>query len=375
MKNNSGPAVLISVLNMGLGHATRSLPVIRHFQEKDWTVFLASSGRSLIFLRQELPGLTFLELPDYNLEYSPKGVSLSRLIVRLPALLRKISTENEMINNWVRERNISMIISDHRYGCYSPAVPSFFLSHQLTFIAPGCFRPMEFIGRWFNRQFHRKYSAVLVPDEKNDGMGLLTGRLSFFPEEGEYYFCGILSSVQKMNQVLRNPILFSVSGPEPQRSVFEQLLRSQLDKIPGKKVIALGKPESDQIERPDADTTIYHHLSRSEMGKVMNSSEFIVTRPGYSTIMELAELGKKALFIPTPGQTEQLYLARRMKDAGWFHYVSQKEMDLSRDIPVSKQYPGFPRKFETGTSLNRISELIQNYLNNQWNKNRKQGKI
>lgn len=361
MKADKKPSALISVLNMGLGHATRTLPVIRYFLQKGWNIFLAGSGRSLLFLQQELPGLSCLELPDYELEYSPKGVSAIRLFFKIPAVLRKISAEYKAVNKWLSLNSVQLLISDHRYGCYSPDIPSFFLAHQLAFIAPPLLKPFESAGRWFNRQFHLHYNGVLIPDEESDGSGLLSGRLSRHSGKGKYTYCGILSSVRKEKCSAEIDFFFSVSGPEPQRWVLEQLIRSQISILPGKKVVALGKPESGEIENPDSDTTIYHHLSRTEMQHIMNCSKFIITRPGYSTIMELAELKKKALFIPTPGQTEQIYLAKRFKEKGWFNWKAQKDLLLSRDIPESRKFPGFPYELETRKSVVNIFDFVTKY--------------
>jgi predicted glycosyltransferase len=74
--------------------------------------------------------------------------------------------------------------------------------------------------------------------------------------------------------------------------------------------------------------------------------------------MELAELGKKALFVPTPGQTEQMYLAQRYKNLGWFHSVSQQELDLKRDTGTAASCSGIPHSFSTAETLSMILPLL-----------------
>ncbi len=352
-------SVFIAMLNMGLGHATRTLPIIRYFQENDWNVFLGSSGRSLTFLTEEFPALPVIELPDYDLHYSAKGVQISRLLTRLPALMKRISEENKITGRLVNAQNIRMIISDQRYGCYWGNIPSFFITHQVRFIAPRPLRPFEFLGAWFNGLYHRKYSGIIIPDRWQNGEGLLSGRLSHPASGINYLYCGILSSISPQQVDEDIDFFFSVSGPEPQRTVFERKLRLQIDLLPGKKVMALGKPESREIEKPHPDVTIYHHLSRPMMQKMMNRSRFLITRPGYSTVMELAELQKRALFIPTPGQTEQQYLAERLAEFGWFHWIPQVRLQLLKDISEAGNYSGFPHRLKTSDSLKIIDTLVK----------------
>ena len=151
------PKILIAVLNMGLGHATRTLPIIKHFGELGWEVIIASSGRALIFLQQEFPQLSFFELPDYNLEYSSKGVEYRKLIIKIPSFINKIHQEHLLIENFIQLNKIHAIISDHRYGCFSHVIPSYFISHQLRIKVPLFLKPLEFLVNYFNQYFHKKY--------------------------------------------------------------------------------------------------------------------------------------------------------------------------------------------------------------------------
>ncbi len=354
--------IFYAVLNMGLGHATRSLPVIQALLQQGYRVTVGSSGRALIFLRQELPEAHFLELPDYNLTYSEKGAQPAALLLRLPALMKKIRKEHHVLQQYQRRFPLHGVISDHRYGCYLPGLPSYLLIHQLRFIAPAPFRRLERVGVAFNRFFGKRYGAVLVPDERNSPQsgGILTGRLTRVKESIPIYFTGILSSLP-VETTAGAPIdvLISISGPEPQRTILEKIVRRQLGEIPGRKVVLLGKPEETSPEHLPDGTVIYPHLSRHRMGELFNRSQLIVSRSGYSTVMELAELGKRALFIPTPGQTEQEYLAWRYRKHGWFHAASQFGLKLGEEIARARQLPGFPRRFSTRQSVQRILSLLE----------------
>jgi uncharacterized protein (TIGR00661 family) len=362
MKKN--PSIFYAILNMGLGHASRSLPIIKALLQEEFHLIIGSSGRSLTFLRQELPTAKFVELPDYNFTYSRKGVTLNGVIKRLPSLFRSVMWERKIVQQMIPEMKADLIISDHRYGCHAPGIPSFFLSHQLRFIAPAGMRPFEFIGFWFNRFFHKYYNHILIPDEYAEGEGLLSGRMSRVTPSPFYKFCGILSSVRRKSFHEDIDILFSISGPEPQRTIFEQIIRKNLPGISGKKVIALGKPESELVENPSPDLLIYHHPSRKEMENLYNRSKIVVSRSGYSTVMELLELRKKALFVPTPGQTEQTYLAKRLEQYLGYSWISQNDSDFEKRLQNIQEIKEVVQTFSTELTLSRILGILENYFYN-----------
>jgi uncharacterized protein (TIGR00661 family) len=355
--------ILICVLNMGLGHASRSLPVIQDLQKQGAKIMIGSSGRSLLFLKQEVKNVEFLELPDYKLSYSNRGVNVFHLILQIPRLIKKISVENQILRKTVADQSINLIISDHRYGCYCEEIPSLFITHQLRFIAPPFFRFFEFIGMNFNRYYHAKFDRVIVPDLLSKNEGVLTGRLSRMRDESKYFYPGTLSSIPNTKYNGDNiDLLFSISGPEPQRSVFEKIIRSQIQSIDGNKIVLLGKPEVSQIENLEDNLTIIPHASRQKITELYNRAKLIITRSGYSTIMELAETGRKALLVPTPGQTEQLYLAKRFEKNGWFYWVDQEKLELEADIGRAQEFSGFLGYFSTKDSVGRIRELIESHL-------------
>jgi uncharacterized protein (TIGR00661 family) len=355
--------IFICVLNMGLGHASRSLPVIQDLQKSGARIVVGSSGRSLLFLKQEVNEAEFLELPDYELSYSNRGVNIIQLIQQIPGLMKKINLEHKIVRQTVADHSINLIISDHRYGCYCEEIPSLFITHQLRFIAPPFLRFFEFIGVTFNRYYHAKYDTVIVPDLLHKNEGLLSGRLSRVKSEAQYFFPGTLSSILNIKYTGdKIDLLVSISGPESQRSVFEKIIRSQIQHIKGNKVILLGKPEVKQHENLEKNLTIISHASRQDISELYSRAKLIITRSGYSTIMELAETDRKALFVPTPGQTEQLYLAQRFKKNGWFYCVDQEKLDLKTDVGRAQEFSGFPGHYSTKDSVGRIRELVESRL-------------
>lgn len=352
--------VYYTVLNMGLGHASRSTPVIKKFVAQNWQVLIGSNGRALQFLHREFPDLNFVETPDYGISYTKSSWLLPKLFLQTPAILQKIHAEHQFTARIVKKFFPDIIFSDHCYGAYHTHVPSFFISHQLYFSVPPPFWVFRSIPAQFNLLFHRKFNRILIPDQRENETGLLSGGLSQIKKEDvKYNYVGILSSLKKTADTENIDILFSISGPEPQRTIFQKIILRQIKELPGKKVVLLGKSEESKLLDSTEDCDTYTHLPREKLQKLYNRSKLIVSRPGYSTLMELAELGKKALFVPTPGQTEQKYLADYVHKRGWFYSVRQKGLQLTKAIARAKRYPGLFLPEATQKSVDTIwSDII-----------------
>lgn len=329
--------ILFAVLNWGLGHATRSIPIIRALQKNN-VVILAATGRALQLLRQEFPDCTVIDFPDYGVRYCRNRKFLFLyLLVQLPRILWRLIREIQQTRRIIRAYKIEVIFSDNRYGVSSRKIPSFLLTHQLRFRLPQILRCFELISVLFNRLMFRQFRHVFIPDV--EGVDNLTGQLGHpraFRDAKGLSYIGILSSIER--QTVSDSIdgLVMISGPEPQRTVLEKMIVHQAKALPGHWIVVLGKPDMAQYVYHTGNLEIYSHLDRQKMTTFVNRASLIVARAGYSTIMELIALGKPALLIPTPGQTEQEYLAERLKDKGWFHWVHQKKLNLSEDI---KQVP------------------------------------
>jgi len=328
--------ILVAVLNWGLGHASRSIPIIRALKKHN-DVILASTGRSLTLLRDEFPDCEILDFPDYNVKYSRNSlVFFLYLIIQIPRIFVRLLIEHYQTERLVKKHDIDLIFSDNRYGVYSNKIPSFLMTHQLQFKLPILIRCCEFTSVWFNRLAFRKFKHIIVPDI--DGSANLTGNLGHpraFQNYAKLTYIGFLSSIDKKPSTGPIDILFMISGPEPQRSILEELILKQVESISGRRVVVLGKPGEEKPLSADRTLEIYAHLNRQKMSEYMSCARLIVARAGYSTIMEVVALGKPALFIPTPGQTEQEYLAFRLNKLGYFHCVPQHELNLPDDVKIA----------------------------------------
>ncbi len=338
--------IFVSPLSWGLGHATRDIPIIRELLKHNHKITIASSGPALTLLQKEFPECTFMHFPDYPTPYTKSRFFVVKFTTSIPIMLRAIRMEEKTARRFFKEKKYDLIISDNRFGVYSPDIPSFFISHQLRFSAPKIVSFAEEWAQTFNSHFHEKFTRVIVPDNSPDTVSL-SGKLSRNTRQAtlkRIYYAGILSSIRKLDVEEDIDFLISVSGPEPQRTMLEEVIMKQVQTLPGKKMVLLGRPAENFEYKMDNLTTVKSYAGREEMSVLMNRAKFIISRSGYTTVMEIAELGKKrCLFIPTPGQTEQEYLSQYYQDKGWFYSKSQYCLDIVRDVEETKKYSGFPR--------------------------------
>ncbi len=355
--------ILVTPLSWGLGHATRDIPVIKELRSNGHDVTIAATGRAKALLWGEFPDCKFVEFEDYPAPYSGSKYFLPGFTAALPRIAAAISRERKEAKRIIAENKIDLVISDNRFAVCSPEIPTVFISHQLRFVLPGALKSLEPATQAFNALYHRDYARVVVPDNQ-PGHASLTGRLSepvFEASRTKAYYSGILTSVSKIPLDGPAPDYFiSISGPEPQRTILERLVMSQLPMLRGRKVVVLGRPEASSVRAFDADTTIFAHLPRAKMSAYMDAAKFIVTRSGYTTMMELAELDTRhALLIPTPGQTEQEYLSKYYEEKRWFHSVSQYKLNLVRDVEIARGYNGFPVMPKTPGNVRKLyAEVI-----------------
>ena len=361
--------VFVSPLSWGLGHATRDIPIIDELLARGHEVTVGSSGNALALLKKECPECNFLTFKDYPAPYSSSRFFLPSFALGLPALLQAVHLEKRRFDEIIAGNGFDLIISDNRMGLYSDSIPSYFVSHQLRYSLPRPLYPLELLTMPFNSLFHRHFSGLIVPDISPCVPGQnLSGKLfrSSIPATiRRTYFAGILTSTREMNVAEDLDYLAIVSGPEPQRTLLEKIILSQVQSLPGEKVVLLGSPRQERNERLDASTTVHSYVSNEEKALLMSRARFIISSSGYTTMMELAELNKKhAMLTPTPGQTEQEYLSRYYAHQGWFLSRSQYRLRLAEDVVKAAEYSGFPEMAKTEENVKRLyRELLAQHLN------------
>lgn len=358
--------ILLSPLSWGLGHATRDIPIINYLIESGHEVGIAASGAAYALLKQEYPDLKFYHVEDYPSPYTTTGFSVTRVVALLPLMYRNIRREHREINRIVGDEKYDLVISDNRFGAYAEDVPSLFISHQIRFSTPGTFEGIERITEMFNEHFHKNFDHVIIPDNP-PGRLSLSGKLGNARRPGTVeraYYAGILSNIRKMDVPEDLDYLISISGPKKTKKALQDAIMRQIGTLRGKTILLMGDPESHYEEHLNGGIVLKSHASRTEMEEYLNRAKCIITRSGYTTMMELADLGnKKALLIPTPGQTEQEYLSEYYSEMGWFHSVAQNDLDLERDLEKAKEMSGLPKMPKSRENEKRLYEqVIKKYL-------------
>lgn len=318
--------ILVAPLDWGLGHTTRCIPIIREFQDQNCDVFIAAEGATEALLRSEFLNARFLSLRGYRIRY-PRHANLKFwLLAQLPRLLLTSWRENRWLKKIIKEHNIDAIVSDNRFGLYNSQITSIYITHQLKIITGN--RLTEKIAQKLHYYIIGKFNACWVPDQHEGGLGGELSHPEKMPQNVKYI--GPLSRFDRIPGLQKKyDLLVTLSGPEPQRSIFEKMILKDLKSINGSILLVRGLPGSKKnISHDNAGVTIVNHLSAAELNLVMQQSHITISRSGYTTIMDLLKVGQKAILIPTPGQTEQEYLARYLQEKQIFMSAEQNKFSL-----------------------------------------------
>lgn len=351
--------ILYAIGSWGLGHAVRSLPVLEALRGAGCELTVVSSGRALLLLRRELGGdAAFLDWPHVPHTVGRGALEFYlRSAAAVPAFLRVMTWERAQTRALLRRRRFDRIVSDNRYGVQDPGVPSFHITNSVRFLAPGRMQAIEWLLEAFNYRWFRTLRRVVVPDTQEDALaGDLAHGLRIFPPRLLAYV-GILTPIRARPVAPDLDAFISISGPEPQRSILERIVRDQLPRLPGRIVVALGRPEAPGAERVGT-AEVYGFLERGAQEEMFNRARVVAGRPGFSTISAVAEVGRRALFIPTPGQTEQVYLAAYHRSRGAVHAASQHRLRLAGDLVLAAQRPGLTARVKTSDAVRRVVDLV-----------------
>lgn len=354
--------VLYGVYHWGLGHATRSLVLIRALVARgDRVTILMQPGAGMQLLQSELGDrVEYVPFRDTPAPFSRyPAVFYVRMSLSMPWVLAGYRREQRLTERLVAERHFDCVVSDSRIGVWSRAVPSYVIFHSIHQIIPGRIRWMEHLVEWGQRRLLRHYRKVLIPDMEPDGG--LSGDLGHYPHfdwgRDRLAYIGPLSDVRRPEFTEDLDYFFSVSGIEPQRSLFAERVLAAVPQLQGRIVVTLGDPSRTDEVRQLGATTVYGYLDRARQAEMLNRARVVITRSGYTTLMELAELGKRALFVPTPGQSEQEYLARFHHRRGHVYSTTQKKLDIVRDLPRAQAASGLPR-IDTRHTVERFLRII-----------------
>jgi UDP-N-acetylglucosamine transferase subunit ALG13 len=349
-KNLRKLRILVAPLDWGLGHATRCIPIIYELLSQDCDVWLAAEGAQEALLKQEFPKLSFLSLKGYRVRYSRSATSmLWNMLNQSRKILRAIKQENSWLKKKAIELDFDAVISDNRYGLYHTTIPCVFITHQLNIKSP--------LGKWTERllqkrnyKYINRFTECWVPDAP--GENNLAGDLSHPLKKPTVplHYIGTLTRLKAPGEISSSPsefvpprqeaggLLVILSGPEPQRTILENKILKDIAHYDGNATIVRGLPGTFNLI-PSTDTLkFYNHLPAEELNNEMNRAEYIISRSGYSTIMDIIKLQKKSILIPTPGQTEQKYLAKYLQEKKIALGISQNSFSLSSALQSARSF-------------------------------------
>ncbi|MFK7970861.1 MAG: glycosyltransferase [Bacteroidia bacterium] len=341
-------------LDWGLGHATRSIPVIHALLKAGAQVKLAGSGASLTILKSHFPLLEARVLPAYEVRFK----SIWSLLPQLPHIFRTIAAERRVLADWVQEGWVDAVVSDNRYGLWHESIPSACMCHQLGPIPPFGGTMAHRILHRLHRQYLNRFDEIWVPDVS--GLGNISGILSqpFAAQYPALRWLGPLSRLNKENEVKADSydVVALISGPEPQRSIFEKTITKQLQQTNAKSLIIQGLPGSLAQNQANHIHTI-SFMDGPELAQTLLNADIVIARPGYSSLMDFAKLGLHTLILsPTPGQTEQRYLGKKLQKEGVAWVEPQATFSLERALKNVEDCHGFRSNKAYSSLLEKAAE-------------------
>lgn len=327
------PRILYTVLDWGLGHATRSIPMIRRLLNRGAEVLLAGEGASLKLLKDSFPQLESARLKGIQIRYPEKGSMAAAMWNQRQSIKASIADEHRETEKLIVARGIHAIISDHRYGVWSERIPSVLIAHQLHIKSPFFHFLTEPLLFRLHLPYLRVFSEVWIPDLPDEAN--LSGSLSHEPrvkKKLKVRFIGPLSRLAEVHPVrstIRYDLLGICSGPEPARGRLERLLRDSFLRDGRPALLVKGQPMENRAEK-NANVYEVPNLTAGELRFHIEQAQTVISRSGYSTLMDLYALGRCAIVLPTPGQTEQEYLAQYHRKSGWLVTEDEHNFDLGR---------------------------------------------
>ena len=328
--------ILWSALDWGLGHTIRCVPLIENYLKAGHRVSLAGNQQQIKIWKQYFPENDYKLIKGYAIKYQHKNRNLSLAILKqIPKILKTIRYENKWIKKILEQEHFDYIVSDNRYGFYHKKIPSIFITHQLHIKLP-----VRFFQKILNSKLHSylntHFNQIWVPD-LSDLNKNYSGSLSHPAPKilsSKLNYIGILSRFSNFNKPLLNTTkyhtLFLLSGPEPQRTIFEQIILTETALYPNESFLLIRgcfNPTPLKIKIPK-NTSMIDHVNASELWSLLFQAQSIVCRSGYTSVMELVGLNLPLIFVPTPQQTEQEYLANYLNKVHHFPYFSQSDFRL-----------------------------------------------
>lgn len=363
--------ILVAPLDWGLGHATRCVPIVREFLRQGAEVELAVVRANASFFREVFPGLRQRLAPSYNIVYPKYGFNMALWLLKNSAHLNRVMRfEHRYAEEMVARHGYDLLFSDNRFAFYSNRVHSVYMTHQRRIAFPPALSAFEGVGIRWHASLMGNFDEVWVPDvESAPGYA---GALSHLPamRRSERFlavkFIGPLSRFDELADGLKADSLKAdslkagslkagskcagkyrvvavISGVEPARTQFENRLRDILRDVPGNHLMILGKPQAPRRHWTEGNIEFVTHLPTDDFANAVRNADWVVSRGGYSTVMDMAYLGAKCIFVPTPGQYEQVVLARDLVNADHAACIPANRLSVESLLDAFKKNVELPR--------------------------------
>lgn len=333
--------ILIAPLDWGLGHTTRCVPIIRHLIALGHHPVFAGNATQRTFINRSLDGIDCIHLDGYNVSYSSwNKYAQAGLLSQLPGLYKVINEEHKWLARIANELRPDGIIADNRYGLFHAGTPSVIITHQLQVLS-GMGRIVDGMLRKLHYKYLNRFGQVWVPDAAGAvNLGGMLAHPATLPTQCNYI--GLLSRFAgtAAGRAHNNTLLVLLSGSEPQRTALSRLLWGQLGNYNAGHVIFVeGSDDAQQPAVVPPHITYHKRLAHEDLAPLLQNAAMVICRSGYSTLMDLAALNKKAIVIPTPGQTEQMYLGSQLHDKGIFYCARQDGFELNATLKAAQSFP------------------------------------
>jgi UDP-N-acetylglucosamine:LPS N-acetylglucosamine transferase len=351
------PRILLAPLDWGLGHATRCIPIIKQLNLLGCEVFIVADKEAYSLLKKEFSDAVILRYKGYEIKYSNrKKYFFLKLMFQIPSVFFKIRGEKRWLKRTIKTYSIDAVISDNRFGMYSKNIPSVYITHQL-FIKTGN-RLSEIIAQKIHYGFIKKFAFCWVPDSQNNG---LAGELSH-PKNlpSHVVYLGPLSRFEILTGSDKiYDLLIILSGPEPQRTIFENIILNQINNSEENIFLIRGLPNEKTKPSNFKNTIIENHLPAAALNKVLSKSKLVLCRSGYTSVMDLSILKMKAILVPTPGQTEQEYLAEYLCNKKYFLFEKQESFNITDAMEKARYFPFEKPEFENEAFKKTVNQFVE----------------
>ncbi len=348
----AGARILIAPLDWGLGHSTRDIPIIRRLLELDARPVIGADKGPLALLRDEFPALPWVRIRGVEVRYAKGGSQRLAMATQFPAMLRSLRHEHALLLDIFREQKIDAVISDQRFGLRTAHVPSVLITHQVFPFTPFAQSALRRLNRY---QIQRFDKCWIMDEPEAPGLAGTLSHGAQMPANARYI--GALSRMRAgMSVSRRYRIAAVISGPEPQRTLLDDALTRQLRAIDGEHLLVRGLPTEPATDRI-GNIERRSHMNARDLNDALLNAEHIITRSGYTTLMDLAVLGRSALLIPTPGQSEQEYLAELHQRTGRFTFQRQSELNVRAYVEHTRSTDPGSASFDSALLEPALQEL------------------